>query len=224
MAVVHFSLIVEYAMGERPQEENFARTQDLMARLCKIHPLLSTISPQGKAGSWQRMESEPLLQNITFEQWLAYYAHRSLDMPVSLGATINYWNRHRSKGTYTLIQCLYNSLNADRRNDSMIKPLPPDLFKPALLPQIMAAFIEAFDGVWGQYSWVDSDAQPRWQHYQVWVREDQPEPALGESVRFPDDGHPPLPAPTSWHDGRLFTWPEHAPWELLKRYDKYPQP
>jgi hypothetical protein len=106
MAVVHFSLIVEYAMGERSQEENFARTQDLIARLCKIHPLLSTISPQGKAGSWQRMESEPLLQNITFEQWLAYYAHRSLDMPVSLGATINYWNRHRSKGTYTLIQCL----------------------------------------------------------------------------------------------------------------------
>jgi hypothetical protein len=223
MSVVKFKLFLEYAGGVCPQEENFARTQDLMARLRPLDPLFADISPIGIRGGFQRMAAEPLLRDIALDQWLTYYERDKNEMTIA-GCRLSYWNRERKRDRRMSIACAYNDAEEGRTNYCMISPLPPGLIKLDLLPQIMLAFINAFDGFRAHYVWVDTDASLEDRHYQIWVRDDQARPVLGDSVRFPDNGHPPLPEPEPWHGGRLYTWPEHAPWDLLKQYDKYPQP
>jgi hypothetical protein len=219
MPIKDFSIFCEYPRGTHPQAENFARTQDLMQRLGKIHPLFAQISPKGKAGSWKRMESEPLLKDITLEQWLGYYKlrmHKDPSDDYDFGCTLSYWNRERSKEKCILIACQYNHNYHDRRNDTRIIGMAPELIQPDILPRIMEAFITAFDGEWGQYSCYDSDKPVRFSHYQIWIKDGLPDPVPGESTRYPE-GHAPLPDnPVAWLGGRLYTWPQHDPRILMK--------
>jgi hypothetical protein len=217
------SIFVEYQHGEHPQEENFARTKDLVQRLSKIHPLLETFSPLGHGRSDTALLLQTPIADMDFAEWTRYYLQKkkSLDKQYGpfphLGISLWCWNRHKIWEESASLKIDYNVFDQNTSNDIMMDDLPAALYQPDILEAIMVAIIDSFDAIRAEYSWYDGKRDPVSRYYQLWLRGDAPFPTPPDLGRYKPN-HPPPPVTEHWHNGTLFSWPEHDPRILRREY------
>ncbi len=195
-------------------EESYARTLDLVSRLGKLSPLLAQISPMGMAGSYKRMEKEPLIANVTAEHWETQL-RLSKVYASETAISMRLWNRHRKKKEHIKIHCLFNCSNEKLHNECAIGGIGLPYTSSDIMDGITHAFIESFDCYRTQYIVSKSgEVHIQARFYQLWTKE-------GASYDTPeqyDIWHKPPPAPPvsePWHGGTRYTWPEHEPHKFL---------
>ncbi len=226
MAFKSLEFFADYPNGMLSETENYARTCDLVSRLGKVHPLFTAISPKGAAGSWKRMEAEPLVKDMTPEYWIKEYNRWKM---FDLSTLMPFWNRIRGKKESMIIDCNFNNSGETFHNQCYIGELGSAFVHPDIMDGIARAFIDSFDCYRTQYLFYiegpqntnyDGDGREYTKgkllsrFYQLWTKEGIPFPAEGIRSRYPADHIPPS-ITEPWHGGTRYTWPEYEPRAFL---------
>ena len=195
------------------QAVSFAR------RLQDIHPLFAEISPKGNRGGYKNMLMQPLIWDMTPEQWEETFEHsRNRDGSFvydEFGYTVEYWNRHTRDEECIVYQIHCNDTRTG--NGVSLANLPQALNTPDFLEAIMLAIMEVFDTDNADICRiVKTDKAPPGfslfrMHWKTWVKQG----GSGPWPYSPDweqaiCGEPATAEP--WHGGTLYIWPQYAPW------------
>ena len=163
------------------------------------------------------MLTQPLLKNVTLDQWIEN-SDRCFDwdMPV-LGAAIDFWNRHSEKRKKFKMTGHYNRPVNEKANNFFVTTefTIPELFEPDLMEAIMMAFIDSLDAYRADYICCDVGGEDVLQLlYQLWHKEGTPFPEAGKDFRMSAD-HPQPEISEPWHGGTRHIWPQHEPRAFL---------
>ena len=211
------SLIVGGSWGPRaaPLVVHIGQAVSFARRLQDIHPLFAEISPAGKRSGYKNMLMQPLIWDMTPEQWRKTFEDSRSEYSSRDRYIVEYWNRRTNESEAIVYQVFCND-SADG-NGISLADLPLALNTPDFLEAIMLSIMEVFDTDSADIgSIVKTDKAPPGfslarLYWKTWFKQ-------GGGGPWPDVpdwkkaicGEPATAEP--WHGGTLYTWPQYAPW------------
>jgi hypothetical protein len=178
---------------------------------------LSEISWGGGGSGWKPMLKQPLLRDITINDWIKLYDKSSVHGMPHPESLVVFWNRCSAKHEKFMMQGIYNCEIAKEPNNFFVttSEFIPALIDPEIMDAIMRAFIEAFDGYRGYYNCRHQSYGNSFNYvYQLWLKDGIPYPEKGEFARM-DEAHPPPAISEPWHGGTRYIWPQYEPRAFL---------
>ncbi len=205
-----------WASGKDTVANNSAKIIEFANRLATIHPLLAELSPFGNRSGYKSMLKQPRVQDMTEAQWTKLLKIHEADDAFGLGTSISFWNR-QPNGDDGMI--LHITLNATKENNNgMLTPhFPLALARREPLMEISQAAIEVFDCYQTEVvTFINQPNIPKPDTY-VWCLWKKTGYALCErDYAFMDPAQGESDPSVPWLDGTIYTWPNYAPWKLLK--------